>query len=172
MSNFNVDFEEVVYIMGLASAAKVKACITSVEWNKVAVSDALNKSEFGVPAIIAMTPNNKLESVIFDCVVRFKANEVPGIVAQFACNMSIVASFNQLTRKYHFTVFHGPKYMGSATDSKACYSVEWLHTVFSKKKPSLDIRNFVSRDFNFASLCKAYRDDGNETDELRQPQLL
>lgn len=169
MKNFNVDFEEVVYIMGLASAAKVKACITSVEWNQTAVSDALTKADLGVSAIMSVSNHEELESVSFDCVARFDANEVPGIIAPFACNMQIEASLDKSSGKYHFTVFHGPKCMASASDMDACYNVEWLYHLFYKQEPLLEISDFISQDFNCALLCKTYGEYGDEFNVLSYP---
>lgn len=169
MKKFNVDFEEVVYIMGLASAAKVKACITSVEWNQASVSAALTKADLGVSAIMSVSNHEELESVSFDCIARFGADEVPGIIAPFACNMQIEASLDKNSGKYHITVFHGPKCMASASDLDACYNVDWLYSLFYKQECLLEISDYVSQDFNFKLLCKTYGEYGDELDESWLP---
>lgn len=150
-------FEEVITAMSLASAAKVEAYLSSVEWKAKDISKALSNSDLNVEAICTTTDiaGQNLEAVQFNCTVHFKANEIPGIVAPFYCCLFVTAAYDKGRDKYSCKVGYGPRGMVSAVAPHYTYDACYLYNEFCKKNPQLDIYEFVSDDFDLRKLCRS-----------------
>ena len=150
------NFEEVIFVMGIASMGIVTDCLSSVEWTPKTISDALSDSDLNVDAICTVSDGRILESVNFHCTVPFDANEVPGIIAPFYCSLHVEAAYDKKAERYSIRVGHGPRAMLSTADYKTVYDVDYLYNEFCKKSPKLDINEFINDSFNFKKLCKTF----------------
>lgn len=147
------NFDEVIYVMNIASVVKVKECLDTVKSPKFLRDVLLSCRKFQITGIYG----NLNYSIMFECMVPFAANEVPGIVAPFNCYLQVEATYNKKTKKYDIGVAYGPKVMLSATDPVEGYNVDYLYDVFSGDNPELDIKEFISDSFDFNQLCKTFK---------------
>ena len=150
-----IDFDDVIYLMAVASSMKINECLRSVKWNQQEISDALTNSDMGVDVVHFTSNSGDLEAVEFNCMVLFSANEVPGIIAPFYCCMHVEAHWDHQAGKIAYVVAHGPNGMVSAADDEAMYDVDSLYYEFSKKEPALDINDFISPNFDLKTALKS-----------------
>ena len=84
-------FDEVIYIMNIASVVKVKERLDSVKSPKFLRGALLSCRKFQITGIYGDSDY----SMMFECMVPFAANEVPGIVAPFNCWGSLKTRQNE-----------------------------------------------------------------------------
>lgn len=149
------NFDEVIFVMQAASFAKVNACLSKADWNENSVREALTSTDLSVGDVHFHTQDGKLEYATFNCIASFTANEIPGIVAPFFCSMYVEVAFDEKTNQYCTDGGCGPAGMISPIDGETIYGVDGLYNEFRKDKPQLDISLFVSKSFDFESLCGA-----------------
>ena len=150
-------FEDLVEAMDIATMSKVKECLASVEWEETAVRKALRSSDMIVNAIHTTSDGNVLEAVEFHCTVIFAANEIPGIRSAFVSHVSVGAYYDEETGRHSLEYDLISRGVASAENKERLYDVNFLYKEFCSNNPTMDIGEFISNDFDFATVCKFFK---------------
>ena len=155
----NNDFEKVVHIMNLSCIAKIRDCVASAKWTQKDVEQVLRDSGIKVESLVSFSHGDSLDTIGFNAMVPFKANEIKGIVASFYYWVHAEVTLNQKFGRYEIKVFFGPKKMLDSENDALSYDVDWLYSLFYKNSGHSMFKSFVSSEFDYAYYCQLFNQE-------------